>query len=554
MKGGKAVAKILKMEGTDFVSHYPAVPITDDLLDEGIRVITTRHERTAVSMADAYTRYSMGHKTGVSMSQIGWAAHNLLGGIGQAYDDLSPMLMLPCGLSMDALDKRIFDSTKEFAWVTKWSARLNSAKNIPSLMRMAYTRLRTGRPAPVLLEMMRDALTGELPEPDFNYKPVTGWKYQANPRDVEVAVRALLNAKVPVFYVGDGVLQADACEELKELVNLVQVPVITSMKGKSAFPENHPLSLGMRGRALWLCLGRADLVFGLGTSMSGAFGPPVPAGKNIIICNIGEYDVNLYHPVNHAVIGDSKLVMRQLIEEVKKQTNGAGVRKNEELEKEIAQEKALQLQKWLPKLTSNDKPINPYRVVWDMMDTFDRKNLVITHEAGNPREQLTAIWESLVPRSYMGWGHTTNLGFSWGSAMAAKLMWPEKLSVNWVGDAGMGHNAMEMETALREKLPILTVVSNNSGYAVYGPKKTGGLGRIGLNIVSPSSIISYATVAEGLGWHAERVEDPDDIIPALKRGIKSVNAGKPAMVEVITSHETERINTRIPKGYQPGKL
>ena len=189
-----------------------------------------------------------------------------------------------------------------------------------------------------------------------------------------------------------------------------------------------------------------------------------------------------------------------------------------------------------------------------MMDTFDRKNLVITHEAGNPREQLTAIWESLVPRSYMGWGHTTNLGFSWGSAMAAKLMWPEKLSVNWVGDAGMGHNAMEMETALREKLPILTVVSNNSGYAVYGPKKTGGLGRIGLNIVSPSSIISYATVAEGLGWHAERVEDPDDIIPALKRGIKSVNAGKPAMVEVITSHETERISTRIPKGYQPGKL
>ncbi len=554
MRGGKVVAKILKMEGTDFVAHYPSVPITDDLLDEGIRVITTRNERTAVSMADAYTRYSMGHKNGVAMSQIGWAAHNLLGGLGQAYDDLSPMLMMPCGLSMDAVDKRIFDSTKEFVWVTKWSARLNSTGNIPSLMRMAYTRMRTGRPAPVLLEMMQDALRGEIPDTDFSYTPVTGWKYQANPRDVEVAVRALLSAKAPVFYVGDGVMMADATEELKELVNLVQVPVITSIKGKSAFPEDHPLSLGMRGRALWLCLGRADLVFGIGTSISGSFGPSVPAGKKIILCNIGEYDVNLYHPVSHAVIGDAKLVLRQLIEEVKRQTNGAGVRRKEALEAEIAQEKALQLKEWLPKLTSDGKPINPYRVIWDMMHTFDRKNLVITHEAGNPREQLTAIWESLVPRSYMGWGHTTNLGFSWGSAMAAKLMWPEKLSVNWVGDAAMGHNAMEMETALREKLPILTVVSNNSGYAVYGPREKSGLGRIGLNIVSPSSVISYAKVADGLGWHAERVEEPDDLIPALKRAIQSNNAGKPAMVEVITSHETQRISTSIPQGYQPGKL
>jgi acetolactate synthase-1/2/3 large subunit len=301
-------------------------------------------------------------------------------------------------------------------------------------------------------------------------------------------------------------------------------------------------------------MGRSDLVFGIGTSLSGAFGPPVPPEKNIVLCNVGEYDVNLYHKISHAVIGDAKLVLRQLIDEVKTQTNGAGLKSNKKLADEIAKEKQLQMKEWLPKLLSNEKPINPYRVIWDMMQTFDRTNTIITHEAGSPREQLTAIWESLVPRSYLGWGHTTNLGFSWGAAMAAKLMWPEKLSVSWIGDAAMGHNAMEMETAFREKLPILTIVSNNSGYAVYGPKETSNLGALEPKMVSPSSEISYATVAEGLGWYAERVDEPDEIIPAFKRSIKKVNAGRPAMVEVITSFEPARVSASIPEGYWTGKL
>jgi len=554
LKGGRAIAKVLKMEGTDFVSHYPFVPITQDLIDEGIRVITTRHERTSVAMADAYTRCSMGHKNGVAMCQVGWGAHNILGALGEAHDDLIPMLMIPCGYPMNRLDLRTWDSTRNLACVTKWAARINSVSRVPELMRIAYTRLRTGRPGPVLLEMMQDIVAGEVPDSDFSYEPVTGWKYQANPRDVEVAVRALLDAKAPLLYVGDGVMQADACEELREFVELVQAPVATSIKGKSAFPEDHPLSVGMRGRALWMCMGRADLVFGIGTSLSGSFGAPVPPGKTIILCNIGEYDVNLFHKVKHAVIGDAKLVLRQLIEEVKRQTNGEGRRRNEELEEEVAREKELQLQQWMPKLASKDKPINPYRVIWDMMHTFDRKNLVITHESGNPREQLTAIWEALVPRSYLGWGYTTNLGFSWGATMAAKLMWPGKLCVNWLGDAAMGHNAEEIETSRREGLPILTVVSNNSGYAVYSSRGRSALGDIDMKVVSPSSIVSYARFAESLGAYGERVEEPDEVIPALKRGIKEVNAGRPALIEVITSRETERVSTTVPQGYQPGKL
>jgi acetolactate synthase-1/2/3 large subunit len=133
--------------------------------------------------------------------------------------------------------------------------------------------------------------------------------------------------------------------------------------------------------------------------------------------------------------------------------------------------------------------------------------------------------------------------------MAAKLMWPEKLCVNWVGDAAMGHNAIEMETALRENLPILTVVSNNSGYAVYSNRERSVLKSIEGNVVSSSSDISYAVMAESLGCYGERIEEPDEIIPALKRGIQKVNSGKPALIEVITELEVERISTRIPQSY-----
>ncbi len=553
MRGGQALAKVLKMEGTEFVSYYPMVPIAPDIVDSGIRLITTRHERTAVAMADAYTRLSMGHKNGVAMSQIGWGAHNLLGGLGQAFDDLSPILVIPCGFQMKNLDRRVWDSTHNLACVTKWSARISSAAYISDLARIAYTRMRTGRPGPVLLEMMADAMIEEISDSAFNYEPVRGWKSQGNPRDVEVAVRALLNAKMPLLYVGDGILQADAADELKQLVELIQIPVCTSMKGKSAFPENHPLSVGMRGRAFWMCMGRSDLVFGIGTSLSGSFGPSVPSGKTIVLCNVGEYDVNLYHKVKHAVIGDAKLVILQLIEEVKKQTSGMGRRRNMELEKEISREKELQFKEWVTKLTSNEKPINPYRVIWEMMQTFDQKNTIITHDSGSPREQLTAFWESILPRSYLGWGQTTNLGFSWGAMMAAKLMHPEKLCVNWIGDAAMGHNSEDMETALRERLPILTVVSNNSGYAIYGPKEKTRLPKA-LDVVSSSSVISYAEVAEGLGCYGERVEEPDEIVPALKRGIKEIDAGRPALIEVITSFETAKVSTQIPVGYQPGKV
>jgi acetolactate synthase-1/2/3 large subunit len=201
-----------------------------------------RHERSAIAIADAYTRMSMGHKNGVATTMGSAGIENASGALAQAYDDLTPMMLVPGGGEGGGLDKRGFDPVKSYWYITKWAARIPGPERLCETMRRAYTYLKNGRPSPVLLEFPGSLENAILEDSKFDYKPVSSWKSAGNPRDVEVAVKALLSAKNPLLFIGDGVFYADACEELKQFAELIQAPVVTTMKGKSAFPENHPLS------------------------------------------------------------------------------------------------------------------------------------------------------------------------------------------------------------------------------------------------------------------------------------------------------------------------
>jgi len=202
--------------------------------------------------------------------------------------------------------------------------------------------------------------------------------------------------------------------------------------------------------------------------------------------------------------------------------NGALVDEIEKLKEEW-------LKEWMPKLTSDEKPISPYRVVWDLRNTVDRANAIVTHDAGGPREQLASFYEAITPRGYLGWGHHSTLGFSLGGSIGAKLAKPEKLVVNVMGDGGFGMVGMDFETAAREKLPIMTIVLNNSGMGEY------------FTFTPTTAVLSgdYARVAEGLGGYGERVEDPDEIAPAIKRAEKAMRSGRPALLEMITRTDVE---------------
>jgi acetolactate synthase-1/2/3 large subunit len=279
---------------------------------------------------------------------------------------------------------------------------------------------------------------------------------------------------------------------------------------------------------------KTDLVLAIGSSCTKeGFTTPIPEGKAVIQSTIDERDINKDYLLEHAIIGDAKLVLRQLIDEVKIQIGHGGRKGNDAVAREIKTVKDEWMREWMPKLTSDEIPINPYRVIWDLMKVLDRKETIITHDAGNPRDQLLPFWESLIPGSYIGWGKTTTLGASLGFAMGAKLAKPDKTSVSFLGNAAFGMIGMDFETAVRERIPILVILINNSllgGYHRFHPAASK---QYHLNLQTGD----YAKVAEGLGGYAERVEKPNDIISAVRRAKKAVDSGQPALIEMITREE-----------------
>jgi acetolactate synthase-1/2/3 large subunit len=202
---------------------------------------------------------------------------------------------------------------------------------------------------------------------------------------------------------------------------------------------------------------------------------------------------------------------------------------------EIKAVKADWLAKWMPKLTSSDVPLSPYRVIWDLMHTVDRENTIITHDSGGPRDQLSSFWEAVAPLSYIGWGKTTQLGSSLGFSMGAKLAEPSKLCIAFMGDAAIGMTGMDFETAVRERIPILVILSKNSAMACELP-----IMQVATEKYASTAITgNYADLANALGGYGERVSEPEEIIPAIKRGVRKTEEGTPALLEFITSQETE---------------
>lgn len=538
MKAKTAIAKILKIEGVEFVSGFPLNPLIDPVAEEGIRFIKARTERVAVNIADGFTRASHAQRTGVCAMQSGPGIENAFSGIGQAFSDSVPILVLPMGHPRRRLVPPNFIAVQNYREITKWADSINLADRVPELMRRAFTYLRTGRPGPVMLELPADVADEEFDDAKFRYKPVKGLKGEGDPADLREVAKALIGAKNPIIRAGLGVLYAQAWDELRELAELLQIPVFTTMSGKSAFPENHPLSLGAGGRTrpkmVMHFLKRADLVFAIGSSCTNEpYTTPIPDGKVIMQATIDERDINKDYPVEHAVIGDAKLVLRQLIDEVKERIGPEGRKGSDAVAREIKTVKDEWLKEWMPKLTSDEVPINPYRIIWDLMQTLDRRETIVSHDSGCPRDQMVPFYESLIPGDYIGWGKKTTLGASLGLAMGAKLARPDKTVVNFMGDGAFGMVGMDFETAVREKIPILTILVNNSKLGGYQERYPVASARYNLDLLSGS----YTKVAEGLGGYAEKVEQPGDIISAIQRAKKALASGQPALVEIITGEE-----------------
>jgi len=537
MKVSDAIADILRREGVETIIGYPVNHILERGAAAGIRPIIVRQERTGLHMADAMSRVTSGRKLGVFVMQHGPGTENAYGGVAQAWSESVPILVMPGGYARRlAWVDRNYNASVQMRGVTKSAEPVTSPKELSAIMRRAFTRLRSGRGGPCLVEVPNDVWNEECDPSD--YVPTRALRTGPDPEAIREAAKMLLAAKRPVLYAGQGVHWAEAWSELKQFAELLAIPVTTSLQGKSAFPETHPLALGSGGLAIPApvnhFLKEADLVLGIGCSFSQTnFGVMMPAGKAVIHATLDPTDVNKDTPCALAVLGDAKLTLAALIEEVSKTQKSP--RDPAMVAKEIKSVYSDWLAKWMPKLTHNEAPFSPYRVLWDLQNTVDIANTIITHDAGSPRDQLSPFWRCTEPLTYIGWGKTTQLGAGLGYAMGAKLAKPDKLCINVWGDAAIGFTGMDFECAVRERIPILSILLNNFSMAIELKVMPVSTERYRSTDISGN----YAAFAQALGGYGERIEKPADIVPAIKRGIKATQEGKPALLEFITTKEVE---------------
>jgi len=539
MKVVDVIAEILKREGVEFLSCYPTNTMIEAAATAGIRPIVCRQERVGVGIADGFSRVTNGKRIGVFSMQAGPGAENAYSGITTAYSDSTPILLLPVGHARSTSQvHRFFRSVEAYASVTKWTEEITLANQVPEIMRRAFSYMKMGRPGPVLVEIPNDAAIEEFPAAAINYTPVKRTVAGANVKDVEAAAKVLVQAKCPVIVAGQGVLWAEATAELIELAELLQAPVTTPLEGKSAFPEHHPLSLGtgagVMPRPVHTFLQKADVVFAIGASLTkhNIVAAPIPAGKTIIHATNDERDLNKHYAADYPLLGDAKPVLQQFIAAVK-DLIGNNKRESNGTAAEIKKNREDWMAEWRPKLTSNEKPMTPYRVMWEFMNLFDRKDVIVTHDAGSPRNQLVPFYQAPAPRSYLGWGKSHALGTGLGLIMGAKLAAPEKFCVNFMGDAAFGMTGLDFETAVRNNIATLTIVLNNNFMAAETHSMQASHERYGtMNILG-----NYADLAKSLGGWSERVEEPNQIVPALQRAYKTTQDGKAALLEFITSRE-----------------
>jgi len=537
MKAGDAIAEILKREGIEIVTGYPVNHVLEYAAVAGIRPIIVRQERIGLHMADAISRLSSGRTIGVFAMQHGPGSENAFGGVAQAYSESVPLLVLPGGYP-----RRIshvasnFNSVLNMRNVAKSAEPITSAAEIPNIFRRAFSRLRNGRGGPVVVEIPADVWNEQVPEP-LDYEPVQTTRFGPDPAEVQRAATMLAGAQRPVFYAGQGVHYARAWRELRQLAELLAAPVTTSLEGKSAFPENHPLSLGSGGRSIPQTvhhfLHNADLIFGIGCSFTEtAYGVSMPKGKRILHATLDPDHLNKDVRATLGLVGDARLTLEALIAEVGKLVPAP--RSSSAVTAEIAKVREGWLAKWMPKLTSGETPLSPYRVIWDLQRTVDKSNVIITHDAGSPRDQISPFWISTEPLSYIGWGKTTQLGYGLGLAMGAKLAHPEKLCINVWGDAAIGFTGMDFETAVRERVPILSILLNNFCMAIELKFMPVSTQKYRATDISGD----YAAMARAFGGYGERITTPNEIIPAIRRGIEATQKGTPALLEFITGKET----------------
>ena len=546
MKVLDAIITILKKEGLECLNCFPTTPIIEAAAAQDIKPIVCRQERVGLGIADAYSRVTNGKKLSAFAKQYGPGAENAYHGVATAFSDSTPLLVLPLGHPLDRDGVfPMFSSLKSYESITKSIEQITTPSKSIDVLRRAIASMRNGRPGPAMVEIPEDILNQDIEDSRVeNYKKIKFARSMASNDEITNISKIILSAKNPIIIAGAGVLYAEATRELAEFAELLQIPVMTTMEGKSSISErNHPLALGsgsgVMSDPVVHFMKKSDVVIALGTSLTKhPMVTPIPPGKIIIHNTNDPKDLYKSYDIDYPVLGDTKLVLEQLIESCRDYLSGKIIRND--VPEEIFEVRKQYLENWSKHLDSKDKPISPYRVISEFMKSIDPKDAIVTHDAGSPRYQIMPFYQSDIPRSYLGWGKSHQLGTGLGFAIGAKLAAPDKFCVNFMGDAAFGMTGLDFETAVRTKLPITTIVLKNSTMAI----ETNHMKISHEKFKARDLDGDYADIARSLGGWSEVIDDPEDIASSLLRAKEKNQEGISVLLQFNTSKDQNFANMR----------
>ena len=542
MTGAKFMADTLKAYGVTHVFLVPAIlrrALAEmDLI--GIKRVITHGEKAAAYMADGYARAS--GKPGICMAQSVGAA-NLAAGLQDAYLGLSPVIALTGHKRTDEQYRNAYqeiEHSKPFASVTKFSAVVDNAEQLPHLLRQAFREATTGAPAPVHLDIQ--GMSGDFAteaeadlevmfESTFAQRPA--FRPEADPESVRAAALALTSAQRPVIVAGGGVTSSGAQREIVELAEMLNIPVATSLNAKGTIPDNHPLAVGVVGSYSRWCANRvvseADLVFYVGShtgsQVTNEWRVPSP-GTPVIQLDIDPSELGRTYPAQVAMNGDAKATLRRMIEALEPiggHADWAG--RAQQLVQEWRDDVA-------PRVNSEAIPIIPERLC-NEITKFLPSDAMLVADTGH-----AGIWTG----SMIDFNHPTqeyircagSLGWGLSAAMGAKCALPDRPVLCFTGDGGFWYHIAELETAVRNNINLVTVINNNS--ALSQDQRGDERAYAGMEGGHPEDLwqftdTNFARVAESIGCFGIRVERPEDIQSALEQAFAS---GRPAVVDVVT--------------------
>ncbi|MCS7143389.1 MAG: thiamine pyrophosphate-binding protein [Aigarchaeota archaeon] len=540
MKGADLVVKCLADAGVSHVfglSGHTTLEVLDAIYrSEKCRFIAVRHEQAASCAADGFARARGRH--GVCLGHVGPGNANMVIGVATALRDSSPVLALTCNEDFESLGRDVFqewDQVSIFRPITKWSAQIRHTREITRVMRNALLKAIIGRPGPVQVDLPMDVMAedvdGSVPEKVPAYHNYSS-RVRPDPELLLKACKMLLEAERPLIVAGGGALWSGASEELIKLAELLYIPVSVTLTGRGVVPDTHPLFVGVLGRwghvtATDACK-ESDLILGLGcrfadiTTLRWSI---IREDSKIIQVDIDPNEIARQYAVDVGMVSDVKMFCRDAIETVKQLQRSPDIKRSERLRLLRAQH-----EQEVEKLFSGNldaTPIKPQRIVKEVARTLDG-NYIITVGAGKHAEfsHKVLIKE---PRTYfksVGFG---SMGWAYPAAIGAKLARPEKTVISLVGDGDFAMSVHEIETAVRENVPVIAIIFNDQSFSsikrfqevYYG-------GRI---IGSDYRETNFAKIAELSGALGIRVQDPAELGPTLRRVVKE---DVPAVIDVVT--------------------